>query len=164
MSIDALLQWLEATSLATTISENDVLFPWIEAVHVLAITLVVGSIFIVDLRLIGAASLDRAAHALMAEVLPITWGAFVLAAITGLLLFAAKAVSYGHNFFFLGKLVLLALAGLNMVVFHFVSGRDAEHWGNAKNPPLAARIAGGISILLWLTVVTFGRWIGFTLR
>ena len=85
MSFDAVLHWLEATTIATTIAENDTLFPWIESVHVLAITLVVGSIFIVDLRLISWASLDRRAHDLMSEVLPITWAAFTLAVITGLL-------------------------------------------------------------------------------
>ena len=164
MSIDALLRWLEATSIATTISENDLLFPWIEAVHVLAITLVVGSILIVDLRLVGWASLDRAAHALMAEALPITWAAFGLAAVTGLLLFASKAVTYGHNFFFLSKLALLTLAGINMAVFHVVAGREVERWGAGVRCPRPARIAGFASLALWIAVVACGRWIGFTLR
>jgi len=61
MEIDALLRALEATSVATVIRENESLFPWIESLHVLAITMVIGSIAIVDLRLIGLASLERAA-------------------------------------------------------------------------------------------------------
>jgi hypothetical protein len=162
MALDALLRWLEATTMATTIAENDVLFPWIESVHVLAITLVVGSIFIVDLRLIGWASLDRDAHDLMQEVLPITWGAFALAASTGFLLFAAKATVYGHNALFLTKLALMALAGLNMAAFHAITNRSIAHYGSA--PPPRARIAGAISLLLWIGVVTCGRWVGFTLR
>jgi hypothetical protein len=162
MAFDALLRWLEATTIATTIAESDTFFPWIEAVHVLAITLVVGSIFIVDLRLIGWASLDRAAHDLMGEVLPITWAAFALAAITGLLLFAAKATTYGHNALFLTKLTLVALAGLNMAAFHIVAGGKIGSWGTTS--PLSARIAGGISLVLWIAVVTCGRWVGFTLR
>jgi hypothetical protein len=162
MAFDALLGWLEATRMATTIAENDVIFPWIESVHVLAITLVVGSIFIVDLRLIGWASLDRAAHDLLSEVLPITWGAFTLAASTGFLLFAAKATTYGHNALFLTKLALVALAGLNMAAFHIFTNRDIAHWGTASPP--TARIAGAISLLLWIGVVTCGRWVGFTLR
>ena len=164
MSIDALLRWLEETAIATAIVESDVLFPWIEALHVLAITLVVGSILIVDLRLIGRASLDRAAHKLMAEILPMTWGAFALAAGTGLLLFISKAVSYGHNTFFLIKLALLALAGINMAVFHVMTGRDVMTWGAGTLAPLQARIAGGISLVLWVAVVACGRWIGFTLK
>ena len=164
MSIDALLRWLEATTIGSAIGENDFLFPWIEAVHVLAITLVVGSIFIVDLRLIGLASLDSAAHRLMAEVLPVTWCAFGLAAITGLLLFVAKAFSYGHNTFFLVKMMLLALAGINMAVFHVLVGRDIERWAIGRPAPLTARIAGGLSLAIWIAVVACGRWIGFTLK
>ena len=164
MSFDALLRWLEATTIATQISENELLFPWIEALHVLAITLVVGSIFIVDLRLLGWASLDRAAHTLMVEVLPLTWGAFALAAVTGLLLFTAKAVSYGYNAFFLTKMVLLALAGINMAVFHHLTRHEVGDWGVGVRASQQARIAGGISLALWIAIVACGRWIGFTLR
>ena len=59
--MEAALKWLEATALATEIRENEFLFPWIESVHVLAIALVVGSIAILDLRLLGSASRDRPA-------------------------------------------------------------------------------------------------------
>jgi len=162
--MDAALKWLEATALATEIRENEILFPWVESLHVLALTLVVGSISIIDLRLIGLASLDRPVGRLTRDVLPCTWIAFAFAALTGGLLFAAKATAYAGNFFFKGKLVLLALAGLNMVVFHAFAGRDIPRWSATTYPPVAARIAGGLSLLLWIAVVAFGRWIGFTLR
>jgi hypothetical protein len=162
MSLDALLRWLEATPLAATIAENDLLFPLIECVHVAAIALVVGSISIVDLRLIGLASLDRPAEAVLGEVLPLTWGAFTLAAITGLLLFASKATIYAHNALFLSKLAFLALAGLNMAIFHLLTGRKVARCKSALPP--AARIAWIISLLVWGGVVTCGRWVGFTLR
>jgi len=87
--------------------------------HVLAITLVIGSISIVDLRLLGVTSLDRAVSRLMGDVLPFTWGAFVVAAIMGALLFASNAATYGHNFFFLGKMILIALADINMAGLSF---------------------------------------------
>ena len=79
-------------------------------------------------------------------------------------MFSAKAVAYWGNFFFKGKLVLLALAGLNMAGFHFYSSREIDAWGAGVTPPLAARISGGLSLLLWIGVVGFGRWIGFTLH
>src|SRR6202163_3326158 len=129
MAIDRILEWLQTTPVARAISENENLFPWIESVHVLAIVLVVGTISIVDLRLLGVASLDRPVRRLMGDVLPLTWGAFAVAAITGSLMFSSDAVHYAHNFFFLGKLVLLALAGLNMAVFHLFGIGDIEHWG-----------------------------------
>jgi hypothetical protein len=165
MSYDALLRWLEATPIAQAIAEGESLFPWIECIHVLAITLVVGSIAIVDLRLIGFASRDHAVSRLTKDVLPCTWVAFVIAAGTGGLLFMSKAVTYGHNFFFVGKMVLLVLAFTNMALFHVLIGRDVERWGTTPHTtPMHAKVAGVCSLCLWVAVVAFGRWIGFTLH
>jgi hypothetical protein len=165
MQFDALLKSLEQTSIATAISENESFFPWIESIHVLAIVLVVGSIAIVDLRLLGLGSRDRAVTPLTKDVLPCTWVAFLVAACTGFLLFMSKAVTYGHNFFFLGKMILLVLAGINMAIFHLLINRDVERWGATPHTtPLPAKIAGAVSLCLWIAVVTFGRWIGFTLH
>ncbi len=165
MGFDAIFRWLYETPAGLAIRENESLFPWIESVHVLAITLVVGSIAIVDLRLLGLASRDRSVTALTRDVLPCTWIAFAVAALTGSLLFISNAVNYAHNFHFRVKILLLLLAGANMLFFHFVSGRDAASWGNSVNTtPLRARLAGGASLALWIGVVAFGRWIGFTLQ
>jgi hypothetical protein len=162
VSPDQLLRTLEATSLARTIAENEILFPWIECLHVLAITLVVGTVLLVDLRLIGLAARDDGDGDLIGELLRLTWGAFVLAAITGFLLFSAKAASYAHNPPFLAKLVLLALAGTNMAVFHLITGRSRGTAAAAPAP--AERIAGALSLTLWVGVVTCGRLVGFTMR
>src|SRR6266699_6036891 len=81
MEIDTPLRSLQATSIATAIRENESLFPWVESFHVLAITLVIGSIAIVDLRLMGLASRERAAGRVASEVLRCTWAAFALAVI-----------------------------------------------------------------------------------
>ena len=164
MDIESALNWLQATAVARAIAENEILFPWIECVHVLAIVLVVGTISIVDLRLLGVASLDRAVSRLMHDVLPYTWGAFVIAVITGSLMFSSDAVHYARNFFFLGKLVLLAVAGLNMALFHLVGVGDVERWGAGRQTPLAAKAAAAVSLLTWIAVVSFGRGIGFTMH
>jgi hypothetical protein len=164
MGLDALFQWLYATAAGVAIRENESLFPWIESFHVLAITLVVGSIAIVDLRLIGVASLDRGVTRLTRDVLPCTWVAFAIAALTGSLLFISNAVNYAHNFYFQIKILFLILAGVNMLLFHFIVGRDMASWDAASATPLGARITGAASLMLWIGVVAFGRWIGFTLQ
>jgi hypothetical protein len=164
VEVDRALGWLQATAVATTISENEIIFPWIESVHVLAIVLVVGTISIIDLRLLGVASLDRTVRRLMTDVLPYTWGAFAVAATTGSLMFSSDAVHYAHNFFFRGKLILLALAGLNMAVFHLVGIGDVERWGATGQTPVAAKTAAAVSLLVWIAVVAFGRGVGFTMH
>jgi len=156
-------QWLYDTPLAEAIRSNEMLFPWFESVHVLAITLVLGSIAVVDLRLLGIASRNRPVTRLIREILPITWGAFAVAVITGVTLFTSNAVSYAKNFPFQMKMILMALAGLNMLAFHFVTYRSVAEWDEAASTPTSARLAGGLSIALWLGIVAFGRWIGFTI-
>ena len=96
------ISYLESSRLADSIRENDLLFPVIESVHVLAICLVVGSILVVDLRLLGLASTKWPAGRLTA-ILPLTWCAFVVAVASGGLMFISNAAKYLSNGFFIAK-------------------------------------------------------------
>ena len=136
----------------------------VPCVHVLAITLVFGTILIVDLRLLGFASYRGSAATLIAELLPYTWIAFVVAVITGGLLFISNAVAYANNTQFLLKLVAIAIAGLNMMWFHSTAYRRIADWDADMPPPAAARFAGISSLIVWTLVICLGRWIGFTLE
>ncbi len=157
------LQSLQDTSIATAIREGETLFPWIECVHVLALTLVIGSIAIVDLRLIGLASRDRGVVQTTATVLPVTWTAFCFAVITGGLLFASNATTYAHNFYFQVKIALIAAAGLNMAAYHLFLNKGSDAWHTSSLTPMRARVVGALSLSLWIAVAAFGRWIGFTI-
>jgi len=158
-----LIAFVEHGTLGELVRENDLLFPFIESVHVLAVCLVVGSIAVVDLRLLGFASVDRPVSRLMRSILPITVGAFGLAVAAGSLLFISHASKYLENRFFIAKITLIALAGVNMAVFHLIGARNLDQWENNALPPLFARVAGGLSLFLWVSVVACGRWIGFTM-
>jgi hypothetical protein len=158
-----LITFVEQGTLGELVRENDLLFPFIESVHVLAVCLVVGSIAVVDLRLLGFASVDRPVGRLMRSILPITVGAFGLAVAAGSLLFISHASKYLENRFFIAKITLIALAGVNMAVFHLIGARNLDQWENDALPPLFARVAGGLSLFLWVSVVACGRWIGFTM-
>ncbi len=164
MSLADLIAILEGSGLADRIRENDDLFPLIESVHVLAISLVIGSIFAVDLRLLGFAWTARAASKVTNGIVPLTWTAFVCAVGSGGLLFISHASKYLGNAFFDAKLSLIALAGINMLAFHFIGVRNQAQWDAQIRPPLTARAAGGLSIALWVAVVACGRWIGFTMK
>jgi hypothetical protein len=163
MSPADLIAALENSGLAAAIRENDDLFPLIESVHVLAICLVIGSILAVDLRLLGLASTERAASKVANGILPLTWTAFACAVASGGLLFISHAAKYLANACFDAKLCLIALAGINMLAFHFIGARDQARWDAKVRPPLKARAAGGLSIALWISIVACGRWIGFTM-
>lgn len=159
--MEQFFEWLSDTALGTAVRESTMLFPWFESVHVLALTIVVGSIAIVDLRLLGLTSRNRSVRQMLDEMLPITWIAFAVAAITGLVLFTSQASYYIDKTPMQIKLVLLVLAGVNMLVFHTTTLRTVGEWGTSPNPPIGARFAGAASLVLWSGIVVFGRWIGF---
>jgi hypothetical protein len=158
------IAYFENSALADNIRENDLLFPLIESVHVLSICLVVGSILVVDLRLLGFASINRPVSRVASGILPLTWTAFAMAIASGGLLFISNATKYLENGYFVAKIFLILAAGLNMAIFHAISARDLPKWEHETALPLRARLAGGLSILLWVSVVTCGRWIGFTMQ
>ena len=162
-TLDELLHTLKDTDFATAIRENGSLFPWIEAVHVLAITIVLGSIGLLELRLIGLTSLNRSVSRVLKDVLPITWSAFAASVVSGFLLFASNAPTYAANTFFLGKLALLGGAGLNAFGFHAFVERSIARWDSAARTPIPARISGIFSLVMWVGIVVCGRWVGFTL-
>lgn len=161
MTIYDFCVWLEATPLAVSISESETLFPVIETVHVFALTLVFGTIAMLDLRLLGVSSRDKGVMQLSGETLPWTWGAFVVAAISGALLFTSQATKYYENVPLRIKAVLLILAGLNMAIFHFGAYRSVRNWNVSFPTPGAAKVAAGLSILFWMGIVVAGRWAGF---
>jgi hypothetical protein len=161
MTVEDALTRLQDLSFPTEIRESVWLFPTIETVHVLALVLVVGSIMTVDLRLLGLTNKERPFSELAGEMLPWTWVAFSFAALAGLLMFSSKALVYYGNIPFRLKMLCLLLAGINMVMFHWLGTRQLKTW-DGRRPPWSAKFAGGASLLLWTTIVAAGRWIGFT--
>jgi hypothetical protein len=158
-----ILEAIGASGIGTFMAENPMAFPWVETVHVAAIATVIGVIAIVDLRLIGVAAMSYSISRLTKALLPLTWAGFALALITGLLLFSSQPVTYFNNFAFRMKMLLLFAAGMNMVVFHLVTMRGIALWDRDAPVPMAARVAGVFSILIWVLIVVCGRWIGFTM-
>jgi hypothetical protein len=162
--IDWILNWLHDLPLSSAIRVSAWMFPTIESAHVIAITTVIGSIAIVDLRLLGVTSHRKPVTELSTEVLPWTWAFFMVAAITGGLMFMSKAPAYFGNTPFRLKMVLLACAGLNMVAFHFLIYRSVHRWDRDVPTLRSAKIAGLLSLTFWIGVVAAGRWIGFTIE
>jgi hypothetical protein len=161
MDIAGLLAWLEASAVATTIRNSLYLFPLIESVHVLGLTIVFGTILIVDLRLLGFASTRRPFTVIAADVLKWTWRAFAVAAASGLLMFVTNAGTYYHNAYFRAKMVFLVLSGLNTLAFHLTARRSVEQWDRSAAPPAGKAIAA-LSLAVWIGVIFLGRWVGFT--
>lgn len=161
MNAPSFVQSIESSAVGEWMRNHVLAMPLVEAAHVLCIAVVFGTILVVDLRLLGLLDRQRALTRVADEMLRLTWIAFIGAVLTGALYFAANAGTYWFNTAFRFKMLGILLAGLNMAVFQFVTYKGVAAWDRAA-PPRAARIAGGLSLLLWTTVVVLGRVIGFT--
>jgi hypothetical protein len=162
MDITELLIWLESLSLASAIRESRYIFPFIESLHVVGLAMVFGTIAIIDLRLLGLASMRRSFKRMASDILKWTWMAFALTAVTGAIMFITNAQVYYHNFYFRSKMLLLVLSAVNMMIFEFTAGRTVREWDKEATTPTGARVAGAASLALWIGVIFLGRWIGFS--
>jgi len=151
------LQWLEATGGAVAIRESILLYPIIESTHVLTLCLFFGFIALMDLRLIGVALRGVPVSQITGRILPLGGAGFVIMAISGALLFYSSPMRAYTNIFFRVKLMLIALAGVNALLFHMTIFKSVDDWKDALQPPPRARLAGLLSLVFWSGVIICGR-------
>ena len=161
LSIKELMGFIESSDVAMMISQSRGWFPALEMIHVTATTFVFGMITIVDLRLLGLIARGSAVSDLYRDVIPLTWASFVVAATTGIILFMSQAVAYSVNVAFQMKLAALALIALNMLAFQRFVYPGIAQWDRTAAIPLRARLAGAISLVGWIVVVSCARWIAY---
>ena len=155
-----LLHWLYETTIATAIREDGNLFPWIESVHVLAITLVVGSISIVDLRLLNLAGKEQPTGSYAARFLPWIWWTLPVLLVSGTVLIIGEPGRSLENPAFQLKMALLIGAIIVTLILHRPIGREPAYWelGSHKG---WARVIAVVSLCLWVGIVFAGRWIAY---
>lgn len=155
-----ILKWLAALPVAELVRTNAWAYPILETIHVVGLGLLFGGIVLFDLRLLGlhrGIDIDRLGQ----HVLPWVWLGFGLNAVSGALLFMSDAVSFAANGSFQVKMLLILLAGLNMVWFHARLYPSRAAWNQDMAPPLSVKITAVVSILIWLAVITAGRLIAY---
>lgn len=159
MGLSDLWTWVEALPVAVHIG-GTWWFPLLESLHVISSTFIVGSILMVDLRLLNLAAVRHPVSRIIREVIPWTYAASVVSIATGVAMFATRASHYAANPAFQIKMALLLLAGVNMAVFHLISARGITRWDTEAVTTLPAKFAGGCSLMLWIGIMLAGRWIG----
>src|SRR4051794_20986689 len=163
MTLLGICEWLESTRLASVIQESAYGFPTVVALHLLGLTLSVGTLLWVDLRLLGVALLNLRVSEVYRGLAPWFLAGFTIMLVTGATLFTAFAtLAYGNSFFRV-KMAAIALAGANAALLLFVTQRPAAVWDGAARPPIGARAAGLLSIVLWVAVMLAGRMMSYTM-
>jgi hypothetical protein len=155
MSLLEVCQWLEDSDLSTVIREST--FPYIEGTHVLALALSVGTILWFDLRLAGVLFRNRPVSQVFNQLRPFFFTGFPIMFISGGLLFVAHATQCYESTYFRVKLLLILLAGLNVLIFHSTIDRRREQWDKTPFPPMQARVAGVLSLVFWVSIIAAGR-------
>ena len=155
---------LEGSGLGQAMRQWLWLYPSVEIVHIVGIGLLLGSIAVLDLRLLGV-SRHISARTLARHVLPWTAGSFILIIPSGLLMFTAHATEFIESEVFIIKMLLIMAAGVNAALFHTITVRTADVWDSEEMrklpPPPSARLAGGLSLLLWIAVIACGRLLAY---
>jgi hypothetical protein len=159
-----ILEWckaLEDTRLGELVRESA--FPYIESAHVLGLALSVGTVIWFDLRLLGVTLRSQPVGDVFRGLRVWMIAGFVLMFVTGALLFTAHAAKAYSNGYFRAKIALIALAGINTAAYHFTIDRTRAEWGEAPVPPLGARAAGLVSLMVWTSVIAAGRIFAYNL-
>jgi hypothetical protein len=154
------LDWIERTPLAVAMRQELWLYPCVEIFHIFGIVTLVGSIAMLDLRLLGL-SRSLPVRQLARHLLPWSWGALLVIVPTGSLMFMAHATEFIDNSAFVLKLTLIFAAALNAAAFHLGPFRSVAQWDSGMATPAAARIHAALSLVIWMGVITCGRLLAY---
>ena len=133
----------------------------LEGTHVLTLMLFAGTIFVVDLRMLGLLFKKTPVSVISDRVLPLTVFGMLIMVSTGVALVFAKPLLYYHNIWFRLKVLFLIAAFINIMVFHFRVQRNIAQWDNAIRPPAPVQVSAAVSLACWILVITFGRFIAY---
>ena len=163
MSLARFLQWLYETGFSATLRESKWAEPIFESVHVLTLTLFLGFSVLLDMRLLGVLLRRRRVSEVLEQLNPWLFAGFTVMIVTGALLFAGDPVAFYSTIFFRVKMIMLLLAGINVLVFNWTVGRRVEEWDRVANTPVGAKVAAILSLVLWAGIIAAGRGIAYAL-
>lgn len=157
------LQWLHDTSFSSVIRDSVWTEPIIETIHVLTLTLFLGFAVLLDLRLMGVMLARRRVSEVLDQFNPWLLVGYLIMIVTGVLLFCGDPVSFWSTTFFKAKMIMLVLAGLNVLIFNYTVGKRTAEWDLDPKTPVGAKMAGIISLLLWVGIIAAGRAIAYAI-
>jgi len=155
-----ILESIKASGIGAWVRDTSWAFPALQSAHFIGMTLLIGVVGLIDLRVLGLAKglPLRPLH----RFLPLAFAGFGLNLLTGIFFFCHDPYVYAFNPSFRLKMLFILLAGLNALWFQVGFFLDLEKWGPNIEASRTAKIVSALSILLWIAVITGGRFIAFT--
>ena len=162
-SILEICQYIDATQSSTALRESFYVFPIVEGIHVISLAFSVGLVIWFDLRLAGLILRDQPVSAVFRPLRPFMLTGFAIMFVSGVALFWALALRCYSSPFYWIKMALLLLAGINISIYHLTIDRRQTEWDTMPIPPIQARIAGLVSLTLWVGIIAAGRLMAYFL-
>ena len=157
--MQTIVNWMENSQLNEWVFSIGWVWPVAEIFHFIGLSLLLGSMLIVDLRLFGF--FRTISIAATHKLLPWAIGGFVINLITGVLFLFGDPTRYASNIGFRIKLVLIVVAGLNALLFFWKIKPGMNSWGVGDKPPLLAKSVAVLSLGIWFSILLLGRLIPY---
>ena len=159
MNAHDILAWIESSGLGNTVRDVAWIFPTLETVHFMGLCVLIGSLMVVDLRLLGVAKFIPMRPAL--SFVPIAIGGFCVNLCSGIGFFFADPFRYYPNVAFRLKMCLILIAGLNALWFQFVELPKVRNLQPGEQTSLSVKFVAALSLLLWFSVIVAGRFMPY---
>jgi Family of unknown function (DUF6644) len=161
MPLHDLFQWVSEIPSSIAIRESLFVSPWLTVSHVISMCLFGGLIVMMDLRLVGIGNMRTPFSELQRRLFPWQMLGMGLSSVTGLTLTFSDPMRFYVNIFFWTKMLVMVLAGINALAFHFITYNSVVTWDSRSTTPFGAKLSGALSILLWAIVIVSGRLIPY---
>jgi hypothetical protein len=156
-----LSQLIKDTDFFTSLRESGLAYPIIMSLHLTSIAIFGGLILMTDLRLLGMGMRSVTISDMVKQTRPWKWVGFFIMVTCGVLLAGAKLDTYYDNPYFQIKLALLACVAVHAKVFRRSVYANPEQLDGAPVIPGVAKAAACLSLVLWIGIMSMGRWIAY---
>ena len=161
MPLRNLFQWVSEFPTSIAIRESLYVAPYLTVAHVVSMSIFAGLIVMMDLRLLGIGNMRTPFSEVQRRLFPWQMLGMGLSAATGLTLAYSDPMRFYVNIFFWTKMLVMVLAGVNALAFHFITYNSVVKWDSAATTPFGARLSGALSIVMWGIVIVSGRLIPY---
>jgi len=163
MTIVEICHSIQQTGWATGFRQADLFFPLVEGTHILSLSLSVGLVLMLDVRLLGWGFQSETVSKVMRQVMRWALPGFAIVIVTGVLLFLAQAESVYTNSYFRVKMAMLVLLGVNAAIFQFKYYPEPFMWEKSGTVPAGAKAIAALSLVFWMVVIACGRLMAYEL-
>ena len=161
--LQSLANYVAELPTSVNLRESQYVMPWVFVAHVVSMCMFAGTILMMDLRLLGVGYMQTPFSQVQRRLFPWQMSTMFISSATGLALVWGNPLNYVTNIIFWLKMLAMVIAAINALAFHFITEYTVVDWDAGRTPPSGAKLAGWLSIILWVNVILAGRLMPYAL-